>query len=146
MKQIAELIEGHPLILAESSDNVRAVARKMSERNIGAIAVLDSGQLVGIFSERDLMTRVVVPGLDPDETLVSNVMTTSLVAAKPEEEIGSALQKMQSLGCRHLPVVDEGHLIGMLSLRDLLMIDDDNNRARATFLSELVTCSLDYDS
>ena len=75
MKQIAELIEGHPLILADSSDNVRDVARKMSERNIGAIAVLDSGKLVGIFSERDLMTRVVVPGLDPDDTPVSNVMT-----------------------------------------------------------------------
>ena len=146
MKQIAELIEGHPLILAQSSDNVRDVARKMSERNIGAIAVLDSGKLVGIFSERDLMTRVVVPGLNPDDTPVSNVMTKALVAAKPEEEIGSALQKMQSLGCRHLPVVDEGNLIGMLSLRDLLKIDDDNNRARASFLSELVTYSPDYDS
>jgi len=146
MKQIAELIEGHPLILADSSDNVRDVARKMSERNIGAIAVLDSGKLVGIFSERDLMTRVVVPGLDPDDTPVSNVMTKALVAAKPEEEIGSALQKMQSLGCRHLPVVDEGNLIGMLSLRDLLKIDDDNQRARASFLSELVTYSPDYDS
>jgi CBS domain-containing protein len=146
MKQIAELIEGHPLILAESSDNVRAVARKMSERNIGAIAVLDDGQLVGIFSERDLMTRVVAPGLNPDDTPVSNVMTKALVAAKPEEEIGSALQKMQSLGCRHLPVVDDGNLIGMLSLRDLLKIDDDNNRARASFLNELVTYSPDYDS
>jgi len=146
MKQIAELIEGHPLILAQSSDNVRDVARKMSERNIGAIAVLDSGQLVGIFSERDLMTRVVVPGLNPDDTPVANVMTKALVAAKPEEEIGSALQKMQSLGCRHLPVVDDGTLIGMLSLRDLLKIDDDNNRARASFLNELVTYSPDYDS
>ena len=146
MKQIAELIEGHPLILAESSDNVRDVARKMSEKNIGAIAVLDSGQLVGIFSERDLMTRVVVPGLDPDDTPVATVMTKSLVAARPEEEIGSALQKMQSLGCRHLPVVDEGKLMGMLSLRDLLKIDDDNNRAKASFLSELVTYSPDYDS
>jgi len=146
MKQIAELIQGHPLILADSSDNVRDVARKMSERNIGAIAVLDSGKLVGIFSERDLMTRVVVPGLDPDDTPVSNVMTKALVAAKPEEEIASALQKMQSLGCRHLPVVDDGTLIGMLSLRDLLKIDDDNQRARASFLSELVTYSPDYDS
>lgn len=146
MKQIAELIEGHPLILADSSDNVRDVARKMSERNIGAIAVLDSGKLVGIFSERDLMTRVVVPGLDPDDTPVSNVMTKALVAARPEEEIDSALQKMQSLGCRHLPVVDEGNLIGMLSLRDLLKIDDDNNRARASFLNELVRYSPDYDS
>ena len=146
MKQIAELIEGHPLILADSSDNVRDVARKMSERNIGAIAVLDSGKLVGIFSERDLMTRVVAPGLNPDDTPVANVMTKALVAARPEEEIGSALQKMQSLGCRHLPVVDEGNLIGMLSLRDLLKIDDDNNRARASFLNELVTYSPDYES
>jgi CBS domain-containing protein len=146
MKQIAELIEGHPLILADSSDNVRDVARKMTERNIGAIAVLDSGKLVGIFSERDLMTRVVVPGLNPDATPVSNVMTKSLVAATPEEEIGSALQKMQSLGCRHLPVVDDGRLMGMLSLRDLLNIDDENNRAKASFLSELVTYSPDYDS
>jgi CBS domain-containing protein len=146
MKQIAELIEGHPLILAESSENVRDVARKMSERNIGAIAVLDSGKLVGIFSERDLMTRVVVPGLNPDSTPVSNVMTKALVAAAPEEEIGSALQKMQSLGCRHLPVVDEGRLMGMLSIRDLLMIEDENNRAKASFLSELVTYSPDYDS
>ena len=146
MKQIAELIEGHPLILAQSSDNVRDVARKMSERNIGAIAILDSGKLVGIFSERDLMTRVVVPGLDPDDTPVSNVMTKSLIAADPEEEVGSALQKMQSQGCRHLPVVDEGTLVGMLSLRDLLKIDDDHQRARASFLSELVTYSPDYDS
>jgi CBS domain-containing protein len=146
MKQIAELIEGHPLILADSSDNVRDVARKMSERNIGAIAVLDSGKLVGIFSERDLMTRVVAPGLNPDDTPVAKVMTKALVAARPEEEIGSALQKMQSLGCRHLPVVDEGNLIGMLSLRDLLKIDDDNNRARASFLNELVRYSPDYDS
>jgi len=77
---------------------------------------------------------------------LARVMTKALVAARPEEEIGSALQKMQSLGCRHLPVVDEGNLIGMLSLRDLLKIDDDNNRARASFLSELVTYSPDYDS
>lgn len=146
MKQIAELIEGHPLILAQSSDNVRDVARKMSDKNIGAIAVLDSGKLVGIFSERDLMTRVVAPGLNPDDTPVAKVMTKALVAARPEEEIDSALQKMQSLGCRHLPVVDEGTLIGMLSLRDLLKIDDDNNRARASFLNELVTYSPDYDS
>ena len=58
MKQIAELIQGHPLILADSSDNVRDVARKMSERNIGAIAVLDSGKLVGIFSELALVARL----------------------------------------------------------------------------------------
>jgi CBS domain-containing protein len=146
MKQVAELIEGHPLILAESSDNVRDVAKKMSERNIGAIAVLDSGKLAGIFSERDLMTRVVAPGLSPDDTPVASVMTRSIVAAEPDEDIVSAMQKMYAQGCRHLPVVEQGKLVGMLSLRDLLQVDDEANRAKATFLSELVTYSPDYES
>jgi CBS domain-containing protein len=146
MKQIAELIEGRPLIHAESSDKVRMVAQKMSDRNIGAVAVLEGGKLVGVFSERDLMTRVVAPGLNPDDTSVSMVMTKNLVVADPIEDVSDAVQKMHSLGCRHLPVVDGGNLLGMISLRDLLEVDGDANRARASFLRELVTYSPDYDS
>src|SRR5216684_2815913 len=139
MKQIAELIEGHPLFYASSIDSVRDVARTMSDRNIGALAVLDSGKLVGIFSERDLMTRVVAAGLDPKETSVAAVMTKDIVVADPNEDVNSALQKMHRLGCRHLPVVDNGKLVGMISLRDLLKVDGDACRDRATFLNELVT-------
>ena len=147
MKQIAELIEGRPLFHAESNENVREVARQMSERNIGAIAVLDSGRLVGVFSERDIMTRVVVPGLDADATLVSDVMTREIVVADPSEDVNDALQKMHSLGCRHLPVVEDGkNLVGMISLRDLLQVEGEVSRQRASFLSELVTYSPDYES
>jgi CBS domain-containing protein len=146
MKQIAELIEGRPLFHAESSESVRDVAKMMSEKNIGAIAILDSGRLVGVFSERDLMKRVVAAGLNPDKTVVAKVMTRELVVGKPEDDIYAALQKMHSLGCRHLPVVDSGNLIGMISLRDLLEIDDDTQRKRVSFLSELVTYSPDYES
>ncbi|HEY8131736.1 MAG TPA: CBS domain-containing protein [Thermoanaerobaculia bacterium] len=146
MKQIAELIEGRPLFHAKSSDSVRDVAKKMSEKNIGAIAILDSGKLVGVFSERDLMKRVVAAGLNPEKTLVANVMTKDLVVGRPDDDINAALQKMHSLGCRHLPVVDSGNLIGMISLRDLLEIDDDTQRKRVSFLSELVTYSPDYES
>ncbi len=146
MKQIAELIEGRPLFHANSSDSVRDVAKKMSEKNIGAIAILDSGRLVGVFSERDLMKRVVAAGLNPEKTLVANVMTKDLVVGRPDDDINAALQKMHSLGCRHLPIVDSGNLIGMISLRDLLEIDDDTQRKRVSFLSELVTYSPDYES
>ena len=146
MKQIAEVIEGRPLIYAESSENVREVARKMSDRNVGAVAVLDSGKLVGIFSERDLMKRVVAEGRDPEKTQVQNVMTKDIIVAESADDLDSALQKMHSLGCRHLPVVDAGNLIGMISLRDLLEIDDDTQRKRASFLRDLVTYSPDYDS
>ncbi len=146
MRQIAELIEGHPLHHANSSESVRDVARLMTERNVGAVAVLDSGKLVGVFSERDLMTRVVAAGLDPDKTAVENVMTRSIVVAGPRDDINSAMQKMHKLGCRHLPVVDGGNLLGMLSIRDLLMIDDEDQRQKASFLNELVTYSPDYET
>ena len=95
---------------------------------------------------RLLLTRVVVPGLNPENTTVAKVMSRNLVVAKPNDDIPAALQKMYSLGCRHLPVVDNGNLIGMLSLRDLLQIDGQKTREKADFLSELVTYSPDYDS
>lgn len=146
MKRIAEIIEGRPLYHAASTESVRDVARRMTDWNVGAIAIVDDGKLVGVFSERDLMTRVVAAGLDPDGTPIDNVMTKNIGIAEPVEDIDDALGKMYSLKCRHLPVVDSGKLIGMLSLRDLLQIDDEHQRRKASFLKELVTYSPDYES
>jgi len=146
MKQIAEIIEGRPLYHASSTESVRDVARRMAGWNVGAIAILDDDKLVGVFSERDLMIRVVAAGLDPDGTEIDKVMTTEIAVAAPAENIDEALGKMHAINCRHLPVVDSGKLIGMLSLRDLLMIDDENQRRKASFLKELVTYSPDYES
>jgi len=146
MRQIGEIIEGHPLFHAPSTASVRDVARTMSERNIGAIAVLDSGKLVGIFSERDVLTRIVAEGRNPDDTRVESVMTKDIIVAAPADDINEALQKMHECNCRHLPVVQGGNLVGMISIRDLLKVDDDANRAKATFLRELVTYSPDYET
>lgn len=146
MRQIGEIIEGHPLFHVPSTASVRDVARTMSERNIGAIAVLDSGKLVGIFSERDVLTRIVAEGRDPDDTRVDSVMTRDIIVAAPADDINEALQKMHECNCRHLPVVQGGNLVGMISIRDLLQVDDDANRAKATFLRELVTYSPDYET
>ncbi|HEX2123812.1 MAG TPA: CBS domain-containing protein [Thermoanaerobaculia bacterium] len=146
MKQIAELIEDQTLTVIEPGFTVRIAAQTMAERNIGAVAVVDSGKLAGIFSERDLMSRVVAKGLDPDDTLVGLVMSKELVVADPSEDVDQALQKMHAIRARHLPVVDDGKLVGMISIRDLLEVDDEQQRAKATFLSELVTYSPDYES
>ncbi len=146
MKHIAEVIAGRPLFHVRSSDRVRDAARSMSEKNIGAIAVVDSGKLVGIFSERDIMSRVVAPGLNPDETTVATVMTKDIVVGDMDDEVEDALRKMHAVGCRHLPIVDKGKLVGIISLRDLLEVDDEDKRQRVSFLSELVTYSPDYDS
>ena len=146
MKQIAELIEGQILTVIEPGWTVRTAAERMAERNIGAVAVVDDGALAGVFSERDIMARVVARGLNPEDTHVSSVMTKDIVVACSTDRVDSALQKMHAIGSRHLPVVDDGKLVGMISIRDLLEIDDAAQRARATFLSELVTYSPDYES
>jgi CBS domain-containing protein len=146
MKQIGEIIEGHPLFHVAPAATVRDAARTMSKNKIGAIAVLDAGKLVGIFSERDVLTRIVADGRNPDDTLVDSVMTKDIIVASPADDINEALQKMQDCNCRHLPVVHGGKLVGMISIRDLLQVDDDDNRAQATFLRELVTYSPDYET
>ncbi|MEA2417489.1 MAG: hypothetical protein QOI58_4146 [Thermoanaerobaculia bacterium] len=146
MRQIGEIIEGHPLFHVSSTSTVRDAVRTMSDRNVGAIAVLDSGKLVGIFSERDVLTRIVAEGRNPDDTRVGSVMTKDIIVAAPADDINDALQKMHECNCRHLPVVQGGNLVGMISIRDLLRVDDDANRAKATFLRELVTYSPDYET
>ena len=146
MKQIAELIEGQTLTVIEPGWTVFSAAQRMAERNIGAVAVVDHGTLAGVFSERDIMSRVVAKGLDPNDTAVDAVMTKEIVVAEPNENVDTALQKMHSIGSRHLPVVHDGKLVGMISIRDLLEVDDAQQRAKATFLGELVTYSPDYES
>lgn len=147
MKQIGEVIEGRPLFRVDPTETVRKAARTMSEKNVGCIAVIDDDdRLVGIFSERDVLTRIVAEGRNPDDTLVANVMTKDIIAADPSESVNEALQKMRDRNFRHLPVVKGGHLIGMISIRDLLQVEGETNRERASFLRDLVTYSPDYDS
>jgi CBS domain-containing protein len=91
----------------------------MAHRRIGAAMVLSEGHLVGIFSERDLTHRVVAPGLDPDTTRVAAVMTSNPVTIGPRDNASDALELMRTHGFRHLPVVDDGRAVGMVSVRDL---------------------------
>ena len=146
MKLVSDLIERHPLVHAEMSDSVRDVARRMAHHAVGAVAVLDSGRLVGIFSERDIVTRIVAEGRDPQDTPVGVVMTKNLIVASPNDDVKDAVEKMVAGNFRHLPVVADGSLVAMISIRDLLEVDDETNRQRASFLSDLVTYSPDYDS
>ena len=96
------------------------VVQFMTQMNVGAVSVLEGENLVGIFSERDLMTRVVSKGLSPADTPVEQVMTPDPVTGMPDEDRRSAIQKMQTAGCRHLPIVAGETVIDMLSMRDLL--------------------------
>jgi CBS domain-containing protein len=120
MHTLRQVIQRLNLISAEPEALVFDVALAMSDGRIGAIPIIEGERLVGIFSERDLMTRVVVAGRDPRITRVAEVMTHDVVTAGLDESVERCLQKMQRAGCRHLPVVHDGRCISMLSMRDLL--------------------------
>ena len=103
------------------ADPVELAVALMTESRKGAVLVVNArGSLRGVFTERDLMTRVVYVGRDVRSTTLGEVMTRRLVVATPEEAVSSALRKMKDAGCRHLPVLVGGSVIGMLSMRDML--------------------------
>jgi CBS domain-containing protein len=120
MHTLEQVLRNRNLVAAHPSDSVLAVLHRMTHAKVGAIALVDAAELVGVFSERDLMTRVVVIGLDPAATPVGEVMTRDVVTADVHETRDECLQKMQRRGCRHLPVLANGQVIAMLSMRDLL--------------------------
>jgi CBS domain-containing protein len=98
---------------------VRQAARVMAERHIGAVLVTAGGRLDGIFTERDLLNRVVALGKDPDKVTIGEVMTRNPDTVGPDATALDTLIRMQTKGYRHLPVVDDGELVGIVSVRDL---------------------------
>ena len=116
---VPDIVDQQELWTITPQTTVREAARLTAQRRIGAVMVLLEGRLVGVFSERDLSARVVAPGLDPDTTLVSAVMTGNPVTIGPKAAAEDALGLMREHGFRHLPVVDNAKVVGMVSVRDL---------------------------
>jgi CBS domain-containing protein len=122
MLQVKQIVT-RDLYSVEPSQTVAEVARHMAELSVGAIVVLERRQLRGVFSERDLMTRVVLEGVDPEATPVGDVMTTDVVTIDETEGIEVAMESMRANQCRHLPVLSGDEVVGFLSMRDLMLIE-----------------------
>ncbi|HEX9615604.1 MAG TPA: CBS domain-containing protein [Bacteroidota bacterium] len=138
MRAISEIVRDRPLHAVNRDQTVEEAARFMAEKSIGAVPVTKENRLVGIFSERDVITRVVAMKLNPEKVVVGDVMTQRIVVAEAEESYESCLQKMRQAHCRHLPVVDRGQLIGIVSLRDLLMVDLDEKERSLEYLESYI--------
>jgi CBS domain-containing protein len=115
---------------------VGEATRLMSVENVGIVSVVEGGRLVGVFSERDVTRRVVAQGLDPDRIRVGDVMTTDLIVADADEDYQSAMLKMDQANIRHLPVVSDGRLLSMLSIRDLMRVHIDHQGEELRYLHE----------
>ena len=138
MKPISEIINQRPLFSVNRDQTVAEVVRFMAEKNIGAVPVLNNNRLVGVFSERDVIRRVIARGLDAASVSVADVMTTTIVVAESDESYESCLKKMKQAHCRHLPVVKGDQLLGIVSLRDLLMIDLDEKERHLEYLHSYI--------
>ncbi|TAJ17029.1 MAG: CBS domain-containing protein [Planctomycetota bacterium] len=121
MKLISELLDGRPRVTLPPHTTALAASRAMTDFQVGAVLVVDAdGTPLGIFTERDLMTRVIVAGLDPSRTLIERVMSRDVYCVSPERKLVETAREMQSRHIRHLPVIANQRFLGMLSLRDVL--------------------------
>lgn len=121
MATLRDIVKDRRTYSIDAGRTVLEAARFMMEHHIGALPVLRNGELAGIFSERDIMNRVVAVGRNPAYTAVSEVMTPNPRAVDLEESIEECLFIMHEFGFRHLCIVEGKQLKGLVSLRDIMM-------------------------
>lgn len=138
MKPIRPLLESREVVVVDIATSIVQAARVMSERQIGAVPVVDGDRVAGVFTERDMLARVVAAGVDPGTTPVSSVMTTNLITAEITESHDVCMRRMQQARVRHLLVLRDGRLAGMLSMRDLLALELDERDEAITLLNAYV--------
>ncbi len=134
--------KGDVVHTARPTDSVTAAANAMNQYGVGGLVVVDhEGRLIGMFTERDVLRRVVAVGKDPATTLLADVMTTDVLACRPETSLQECAAVMTSKRIRHLPVRDDTGLVGIVTIGDLLAERVDEQQATIEYLTSFV-----YDS
>jgi CBS domain-containing protein len=124
MMLIKDVIRNREPYSMKSSATVQDAAEFMASRNIGAVCIIDEGgKLLGVFSERDVVNRVILQKRDPASLQVGDVTSELRAVIRCDETPHQALERMELIGTRHLPVVDGERWVGMLSMRDLLRVE-----------------------
>ena len=121
MSLIRDIVKDRPIYSIDADRSVLEASRYMMEHGIGALPVMRDGELVGMFSERDVMNRVVAVGRTPGTTQISEVMTPNPKSVNINETVENCMFLMREFGFRHLPITDDKELKGVVSLRDILL-------------------------
>ena len=119
-ERVGNLMERNNLLTVPSETTVSKAASLMAQRKVGAVMVLDNQKLVGIFTERDAVFRVIAQGRDAQATRLSEVMTAAPITVDPDKSYGYALLLMHEKGFRHMPVLEGGKLVGIVSARNAM--------------------------
>ena len=122
MKTVAELLKAKParVVAVRPEQSVLEAVKVLASEDIGAAIVMTGDRLAGIFSERDYTRKVILKGRSSDTTRVEEIMTANVVCVSPRTNARECMQLMTEKRIRHLPVMDEGRVIGMVSIRDIV--------------------------
>ena len=131
--------KGTEVVSVPPTATVLEAARRMNERSIGGVVVLADGMLAGIFTERDVLRRVVVPERPPGGTTVAEVMTTPVTTCSSSTRIEECAALMTDRRIRHAPVVEDGALVGMISIGDLVKFISKKQSFQIQYLTDYIT-------
>lgn len=133
--------KGDEVLTISSGELVIEAIRRMAEAGVGSILVVDGGELSGIFTERDYLRRIALQGRRSDETAIADVMTSKLICVGPEESVEQCMAVMTEQRIRHLPVLEGGELLGVVSIGDLVRQISRVQAERIRYLTEYVSGS-----
>lgn len=136
MKKLRDIMRPGFMVTVQRDATVAEAVHAMAANNVGIVAVLEGTKLAGVFSERDVVRRVLDRGRDPAATPVAEVMTHEIIVADADEDYQSAMRKMDAANIRHLPVVSGDTLLSMLSIRDLMRVEIDHKHEEIRYLHE----------
>jgi CBS domain-containing protein len=143
MADVAKILadKGSDVISIAGDATVFDAIKKMVEANVGAILVTgrDPDKIDGIFTERDYLRRIAVEGRTSRDTLVRDVMTSPVIVVGPETTVEEAMALMTDRRIRHAPVVDDDHLLGMVSIGDLVRLQSQEQSFKIRYLTEYIS-------
>jgi CBS domain-containing protein len=141
VNRLAEILDdkGRDVLRIDADATVFEAVQRMVDANVGSLLVSVDGEITGIFTERDYLRRVALHELDDRETAVRDVMSSPLVVVTPETPIDECMAVMTNRRIRHLPVVEDGEVVGMVSIGDLVKFKSDRQSFEIQYLTQYIT-------
>jgi CBS domain-containing protein len=141
MNQLSEILaeKGHDVLRIEADASVLAAVKQMVEANVGSLLVTDGGQVTGIVTERDYLRRVTLEGRTDQETAVREIVSSPLIVATPETTIDECKALMTDRRIRHVPVVEDGDVVGLVSIGDLVKFESKQQSFEIKYLTDYIT-------
>lgn len=144
MRKVSEILKkkGNKAVIVSPGTPVIETLRVMEEKNIGSVVVIDEGKYAGILTERDYSRKVILKGKNSAETTAGDIMSTDLPLLRPSDTIDYCMQLMSNKHIRYLPVFENGDLVGIISMSDVVNATIDNQKDTISHLENYINSAV----